>query len=145
MNKNKENWISLKEASKISGYSSDYIGQLIRKGKIPGKQVYYNVAWTTKAEALLEYKQKEKKRGRAKKSLKEKTLDFFRELRQKIVWEAGVLKLFFKTFKYVLPIIIILILSFSMLLFYLFFIFSNGQEEIILDKDIEEKDIMLKY
>lgn len=39
-----EKLISLKEAARISGYAPDYIGQLIRKGKIAGKQVYYNVA-----------------------------------------------------------------------------------------------------
>ena len=49
--------ISLKEAAKISGYSSDYIGQLIRQGKLSGKQVYCNVAWVTTEEAVREYLQ----------------------------------------------------------------------------------------
>ena len=53
---NDKNLITLKEASKISGYSSDYIGQLVRSGKIPGKQVYYNVAWMTTASDVLNYK-----------------------------------------------------------------------------------------
>ena len=49
--------ISLKEAAKISGYSSDYIGQLIRQGKLSGKQVYCNVAWVTTEKAVREYLQ----------------------------------------------------------------------------------------
>lgn len=47
--------ITLKEAARISGYAPDYIGQLIRKGKIPGEQVYSHVAWVTTEEALRAY------------------------------------------------------------------------------------------
>lgn len=57
----KDSYISLKEASKITGYSSDYIGQLIRAGKVPGKQMYTNVSWVTTEEAILEYFEKAKK------------------------------------------------------------------------------------
>ena len=49
------NYITLKEAAKISGYSPDYLGQLIRKGKLAGKQVYLNVAWVTTEKALRSY------------------------------------------------------------------------------------------
>lgn len=48
-------YITLKEASERFGYAPDYIGQLIRKGKIEGKQVYANVAWMTTEEAMMEY------------------------------------------------------------------------------------------
>ena len=48
-------YITLKDAAKISGYSPDYLGQLIRKGKLAGKQVYLNVAWVTTEKALKEY------------------------------------------------------------------------------------------
>ena len=48
-------YITLKEAALISGYAPDYIGQLIRRGKIPGKQVYANVAWVTTKEAISAY------------------------------------------------------------------------------------------
>lgn len=48
-------YISLKEAAEISGYAPDYIGQLIRKGKLPGKQVYSNVAWVTTEDAIRAY------------------------------------------------------------------------------------------
>lgn len=48
-------YISLKEAAKISGYTADYLGQLIRGGKLPGKQVFSNVAWVTTEDAVYEY------------------------------------------------------------------------------------------
>ena len=53
--KSGKKYITLKEASKISGYSQDYLGQLIRKGKLEGKQIYLNVAWMTTEEALNAY------------------------------------------------------------------------------------------
>ena len=49
--------ISLKEAAKISGYSSDYVGQLIRSGKLEGKQVFSNIAWMTTEDAIQTYLQ----------------------------------------------------------------------------------------
>ncbi|MGC9599439.1 MAG: hypothetical protein ABSE18_03580 [Minisyncoccia bacterium] len=48
-------YITLKEAAKLSGYAPDYLGQLIRKGKLQGKQIYLNVAWVTTEEAIREY------------------------------------------------------------------------------------------
>jgi hypothetical protein len=57
---NQKQYISLKEAAKMSGYSPDYVGQLIRAGKITGKQILSNVAWVTTEDAILEYIQKEK-------------------------------------------------------------------------------------
>ena len=54
-------YITLKEAAVLSGYSSDYVGQLIRADKIRGTQVYSGVAWmTTEAElkAYLSNKQR---------------------------------------------------------------------------------------
>ncbi len=117
---NNQKWIPLKKAAEISGYSPDYIGHLIRQGKIPGKQVYYNIAWMTTAEAILSYKQREQKR-KNKTGFKEKTIDFFVETKQKFVWELGVMKMFCKTFRHVLPFIILLIISFSLLIFYIFF------------------------
>ena len=53
--KDSKNHITLKQAAEISGYSSDYIGQLIRQGKIAGKQVYYNTAWVTTEEEVRKY------------------------------------------------------------------------------------------
>lgn len=48
-------YITLKEAADISHYSADYVGQLIRAGKIEGQQVYSNVAWVTTEASLREY------------------------------------------------------------------------------------------
>lgn len=55
--------ITLKEAARISGYAPDYIGQLIRKGKIPGEQVYSHVAWVTTEEALRLYMEGGSRKG----------------------------------------------------------------------------------
>lgn len=59
-------YISLKEASERFGYSQDYLGQLIRKGKLDGKLVYSHVAWVTTPEAVEQYitqsKDKKKKK-----------------------------------------------------------------------------------
>ncbi len=62
--KQKEGFITLKEASLLSGYSSDYLGQLIRKGKLEGKQVYANVAWMTTREAIDSYVASENSRNK---------------------------------------------------------------------------------
>ena len=56
-----DGYITLKEAGERFGYSADYIGQLIRKGKIEGKQVYANVVWMTTPEAMEAYLLKEKR------------------------------------------------------------------------------------
>ena len=55
MTDNSKKYISLKEAAKLSGYSSDYVGQLIRSGKLEGKQVFSNVAWMTTEDAIKRY------------------------------------------------------------------------------------------
>jgi hypothetical protein len=65
-----EELISLREAAKISGYSPDYIGQLIRSGKIPGKQVFSNVAWMTTEEAVLAHMAKSGKGVASQKAAK---------------------------------------------------------------------------
>jgi len=53
--------ITLKEAAAISGYSADYIGQLIRAGKLEGKQVFSNISWVTTEEAVRAYMDKSNK------------------------------------------------------------------------------------
>lgn len=64
MTKSKEKFITLKEAAEITGYAPDYIGQLIRSGKIEGKQVYSNVAWVTTESAVREYAERGKSKGK---------------------------------------------------------------------------------
>ena len=51
----KAGYITLKEAGERFGDSQDYLGQLIRKGKLEGKLVYSHVAWVTTPEAVEEY------------------------------------------------------------------------------------------
>lgn len=55
MSNDTEKFLTLKEAAKISGYSPDYVGQLIRQGKLEGKQVFKSVSWVTTEEALRAY------------------------------------------------------------------------------------------
>ena len=70
MKQAKDELISLKEAADMTGYSSDYIGQLIRAGKLPGKQVFTNVSWVTTREAVFEYAKKDRKTKDAQQSFK---------------------------------------------------------------------------
>ncbi|OGF36496.1 hypothetical protein A2531_04385 [Candidatus Falkowbacteria bacterium RIFOXYD2_FULL_34_120] len=138
---NDKNLISLKEAAEISGYSSDYVGQLIRSGKIPGKQVYCNVAWMTTKEAVLDYKNKGKSNNQ-KVSLKDK---IFSKKRQ-VFMELDIIRLFFKTFKTALPILLVVIISFFLLSFYfLYLIFDNSNIVQTKTKIIEQNKNTITY
>ena len=77
MTNDHKKYISLKEASKLSGYSADYVGQLIRNGKLEGKQVFSNVAWMTTEKALHEYMRRQNGDGFSKNSY-QKFLDTMR-------------------------------------------------------------------
>jgi hypothetical protein len=129
--------INLKEAAKISGYSADYIGQLIRAGKISGKQVYCNIAWMTTAEAVLNYKKNEVKKGK-----KKKVGGYFVIKKQKFIMQAEIIKLFFQTFKLAWSLLIILILSFLFLNVFIFYYLnkqtSPAQSNESLEKQIEQ-------
>ena len=57
-----QKYISLKEAGKISGYAPDYIGWLIRNGKIRGRKVYSGFSWQTTEKALRNYQRNYKKK-----------------------------------------------------------------------------------
>jgi len=54
----RKNYINLREAARISGYSSDYIGYLIRIGKIEGKRVYLNTSWRISPKEIIKYCQR---------------------------------------------------------------------------------------
>ncbi|MCZ2845889.1 MAG: hypothetical protein O2U61_05250, partial [Candidatus Bathyarchaeota archaeon] len=65
-------YIALKEAAEITGYHPDYIGYLIRKGKIRAKKTYGSSAWLVYKGDILTYKhrkQKSEKRTKEKKSV----------------------------------------------------------------------------
>lgn len=139
MSEKQENWISLKEASKISGYSADYIGELIRKGKIPGKQVVCKVAWMTTREAILEYKEKQQKREKTKLGKKEKILEFLREIKRKILFQIEIFKIFWKIFGRYLVFFLFFVLF--LLAFFSYFVFSLQKKvsnEKILNPQIEK-------
>ena len=118
-----KNLITLKHASEISGYSPDYIGQLIRAGKIPGKQVYANITWMTTAQAVLGYKNKAKKADNIKEKL----------LRRKRIFtmQYNIIKLILSNFPSLKPILAVLIVSFIFLCTFLLYSAinkSNNQE-----------------
>ena len=52
-----QGFITLKEAAEIANYTPDYVGQLIRAGKIKGEQVYSSVAWVTTEDEVKAYLQ----------------------------------------------------------------------------------------
>ena len=116
-----EGYITLKEASELFGYSPDYIGQLIRKGKVEGKQVYANVAWMTTKDSLDEYLSRE--RGAAQVSEKvpfhERTMRFL--LRDDTVRVA----------KWLLAALIPILAVFAMFVFY--FISISIDRKLTLD------------
>lgn len=57
-------YLTLKEASERTEYTPDYIGQLIRAGKIEGRQVYSNVAWVANEASLRSYLEMKGKESR---------------------------------------------------------------------------------
>ena len=77
--------ISLSQAAKISGYHSDYLSALIRKGELKGRKIGGN--WFTTEEELKNYKFKQKVRHK-----KFALVDFMSPGRTKkiIIW-AGII------------------------------------------------------
>jgi hypothetical protein len=71
----KSEFISLREASAMSGYTPDYVGQLIRSGKLPGKQVFANVAWMTTEEAVRSYMGQKRGKNSVKETASTSLLD----------------------------------------------------------------------
>lgn len=119
--KNKK-FITLKEAAEISGYSPDYIGQLIREGKIPGKRVYRNVVWVTTEDAIKDYASSSKQRDKSSRTLKER----WREL--KIKAESAFSPVFIMKSAFYLSLAVAVLFS-----LFLFFILS-----VSIDKQIEQ-------
>jgi len=76
----KQKFISLKEAAKLTGYASDYIGFLIRNGKIGGKKDCSGVSWMTTEEDLKKYQKQivvQKKKVNSKLKITQFIYDIF--------------------------------------------------------------------
>ena len=129
----KDEYISLREAAKISGYSPDYVGQLIRSGKLPGKQVFSHVAWMTTEDALKEYMHGKKRAASADHSF----VQTFFAIAQSV---PGMIRRQFqmpRLFATVLYIIVALMFCFLILLFY---IFSTSLERELNQKAIQRAE-----
>lgn len=58
---NSGEWITVYEASKISGYNEEYITRLIREGKIKAKK--FSVVWQVSRSSVEEYLEKTERLG----------------------------------------------------------------------------------
>ena len=114
---NNKNLLSLREAAKLSGYSADYLGQLIRAGKIAGRQVYCNVQWMTTVEAVMDYKNK----GKGTDSASDLKSGW-----RKLAMEFDTVRLFFKTFKTTLPVFLLIVACFALLVSYIGSLYFNN-------------------
>lgn len=133
VNHKKEKYITLKEAAEISGYTPDYIGQLIRKGKLSGKQVYCTVQWMTTPEAIQQYIQANNNDNKNKKRLStsEKVREWFIQLKSGFLLQFKLAKLF----KTVLYLTIAFSVGFSLFLFYIFSVsFDNKLQQKAIEK-----------
>ncbi|MFP4539731.1 MAG: helix-turn-helix domain-containing protein [Candidatus Paceibacterota bacterium] len=109
-------YITLKEAAQMSGYSSDYVGQLIRAGKISGKRVYANPVWMTTEKDLMEYLEANNGTRVNKSKGQGRLATTFRFWKTKIRSEMELMKLY----KGILYFIIFISLIFSLFMFYIF-------------------------
>lgn len=132
--------ISLKEAAEISGYSSDYVGQLIRAGKIYGEQVYSNVVWMTTEEEILAYKNKSKKTDPEKR----KALNnFFTEKKRQLAIQFKIFKVLFENFRGMMFALLVFLIALIILVFLIFNSLLQGEHNIIQDdKDITSPSLI---
>jgi excisionase family DNA binding protein len=49
----KDEWLTVNEAARLSGYHPEYIRQLIRDGKVNAKK--FSIVWMVDKESLLQY------------------------------------------------------------------------------------------
>jgi len=56
-----DEWLTVSDAAKLSGYNPEYITRLIRQGEISGRKV--SIVWLVDRESLLAYVEKAKKLG----------------------------------------------------------------------------------
>jgi hypothetical protein len=135
--------ITLKKAALISGYSSDYIGQLIRSGKIPGKQIYTNITWVTTAEAVLEYKKN--KNGTKDNGEKDTTINKLKFQSRRIKIQYNILRLFFQTFKSAIPLMAVLLLTLIILGVFIFQSLFYKENYIEKPQDTTETENQLTF
>jgi len=53
MNKINDEWLTVRDASIMSGYNEEHLTRLLRQGKLKGKKV--SVVWLVDRESLLAY------------------------------------------------------------------------------------------
>ena len=56
-----DEWITVQEAAKISGYNNEHITRLIREGKIKAKK--FSIVWQVNRESLQTYLDRTEKLG----------------------------------------------------------------------------------
>lgn len=72
-------YVKASDASKKVGYTADYVGQLIRAGKVPGQQI--GRTWYVREDAILGHK------SSARRGNKQKTREAFVEARESLMRE----------------------------------------------------------
>jgi excisionase family DNA binding protein len=55
----KDEWLTVNDAAKLSGYHPEHIRRLIRQGAITAKK--FSIVWMVSRESLLEYKKSQEK------------------------------------------------------------------------------------
>ncbi len=56
-----DDWMSIRDATKLSGYHPDHLRTLIRQGRIEGRKVV--IVWLVKRASLLAYLREQSKKG----------------------------------------------------------------------------------
>ena len=56
-----DDWITTREAAKLSGYNAEHIREMIRKGRIKGRK--YFVVWQVSKSSFLSYLRMQERRG----------------------------------------------------------------------------------
>jgi len=123
-----DKYISLREAAKLTGYSRDYVGYLIRSGKIQGQKTVGSSAWLVSEETILQYAMENKAGRIAARS--------GREIRRSATSGASVIRgqglslSFTSIFEKLVLFLVIALIGFSVYLFYAFSAMSDRQEDV---------------
>jgi predicted DNA-binding transcriptional regulator AlpA len=124
-------YLTLKEAAQRSGYSADYIGQLIRSGKLSGKKVYTNVAWVTTQDELDAYlSRRSGSTGSAALSVKERVACRVRRARSMLQPDSLLARTLQGALYLSIGVSVVALLS-------LFYVFSVTVDEMLEERAIE--------